>query len=458
MSRLPIRLRLTLVFALALAAVLAGGGFALYGRLASSLDRTLDAGLRARAADVAALVGQSDTGLRESPAANGSAQVLDTRGHVVDSTPGLPRPLLAPAQVERARRGTLWIGRALVGGDATRLLARPVHAQDTQLVVVVGAPLAVRDQALADLRRELLTAGPVALLLASLGGYLVAGAAFRPVERMRARAAEISTHTLSERLPVPPADDEIGALGTTFNALLDRLEAGVRRERRLVADASHELRTPLALLGAEVELALERPRSHAELRAALESARAETDRLTRLAEGLLLLARLDEGRPVLRTRPVALADVLDRVARRFDEAAAAEHRRIEVDETTPTVEADDVRLEQAVGNLVENALRHGAGTVRLSGVRRGETVEVHVADEGDGIPASFAPRAFERFSRVDEARSGPGAGLGLALVRAIAEAHGGTAGAAGADVWLSVAATDSPRPRAPTRDRRTRSG
>jgi heavy metal sensor kinase len=444
MRRVSLRGRLTLVFAAAMAVVFAATGFLLYNRLASSLDGAIDQGLRARGADVAALVRQADNGLSALrpttfPGSGGAfAQVLDRNGKVFDETPGLDHEtLLTPAQLRRALVSTPRLGD---GGEAVRLLAAPVAAQGQKLVVVVGAPLGSRDQALANLRHELLVGGPVALLLASLLGYLLAGAALRPVERMRARADAISAHDLSDRLPVGPARDEIATLGETLNALLDRIETARTRERRFVADASHELRTPLALARAEIELALERPRSEAELATALRSVGEEADRLSQLAEDLLLLARLDEGVLHIRVARTDLDDVIGSVASRFERRAYDDGRVIEVIRSGLRVDADRPRLEQAVANLVENALRHGAGTIRISAREQGDSVEIHVTDEGPGLPSAFAGRAFERFTRADEARSGPGAGLGLAIVQTVAEAHGGHASVNGADVWLTIPA------------------
>jgi heavy metal sensor kinase len=450
MKRLPLRARLTLVFASAMAVVLAVTGFVLYNHLAASLDSTLNQSLRARASDVAALVTQADSGLRTSrPGAsrgpeNSFAQVLDSKGRIFDQTPGLgPAPLLNPAELKAARKGTLLVPRTQNGGDVVRLFASPVSAQGQRLVVIVGAPLGVRDEALSGLRSELLVGGPIALLVAALIGYLVAAAALRPVERMRVRASAISDRHLAERLPVPPAHDEIGRLGETLNAMLERIEAGVRREREFLADASHELRTPVSLLRAEVELALEAPRSKDELLAALRSIGADADRLSQLAEDLLLLNRIDGGLMPLRSETIELDELLEGVATRFRRRAGETGRRIETDGRRLRISADRLRLEQALGNLVENALRYGSGTVRLVGFEREARVEIHVTDQGKGLPPAFASNAFERFSRADEARSSAGAGLGLSIVRAIAEAHGGTAAAAnepdgGADVYLSL--------------------
>jgi two-component system OmpR family sensor kinase len=461
MKRLPIRVRLTLAFAVAIGAVLAGGGFLLYHHLADSLDRTLDQGLRARAADVAAIVRHGDPGLREAPPApvadaSGSfAQVLDRRGTIRDQSPGLGQhPLLAGPLLRRAQTETLLIGRAhRLGGDV-RLLAIPLGANKQKLVLIVGAPLRSRDRTLANLRSELLVGGPAALLLASLIGYLVAGAALRPVERMRTRAAAITEQHLSERLPVPSANDEIARLGATLNQMLGRVERALKRERSFVADASHELRAPLALIRTEVDLALDLPRSADELQTALRSIGEEADRLSQLADHLLLLARLDEGELPLRKEALDAHELLGDVAERFRRRAADDGRRIDVDAPKLGVEADRVRLEQALVNLVDNALRHGAGTVTLTASSGADGVEIHIADEGPGFDNGVTETAFERFTRGDQARSSRGAGLGLAIVKAIVTAHKGSVAvstdtARGADVVLTL----PPAPALPVRAR-----
>jgi len=459
MSRLPIRARLTLAFAGAMALVIGGGGYLLYQRFATSLDRMVDQSLRTRAADAATLVQQvhggdgqqqeAGGGLAEPPPISVSgdefAQALDARGRIFDQTRGLGRrPLLDPAQLARARKGPLLLPRVRRLGVDVRLLAIPVHAQDERLVIVVGVPLRSRDATLASLRSELLIGGPLALLLASVVGYLVAAAALRPVERMRVRADSISERRLSERLPVSRARDEVARLGQTLNAMLARIEQGIARERSFVADASHELRTPLALLRAEVELALEAPRSTGELRRALRSIGEEADRLSQLAEDLLLLARLDEGQLELRQETIEVRGLLEDVASRFARRAEEARRAIEVEARDVSVSGDHLRLEQALANLVENALRHGAGTIRLEARLADDGVEIHVADEGAGFPQDFLPVAFERFSRADQARPSGGAGLGLAIVKAIIDAHDGSVTIAGshggADVCITLPA------------------
>jgi len=406
MSRLPLRLRLALVFAAAMAIVLAAAGAFLYVRLGDSLEEQLDASLVARGEAVAASfrIGGSLPGDEEE-----FAQVIAADGRVVAASPGFDREALI-SRAERAR-----VPVFLARPDA-RLLAVPAGAR----TVVVGGSLENRDEALAGLLAQLLVGGPVALLLASVAGYLLAGAALRPVEAMRRRASEISAETSGSRLPLPRARDEIHRLGATLNAMLDRLDAGLRRERRFVADASHELRTPLASLKAELELALRRPRSGEELVGALRSAAEEVDRLVRLSEALLVLAEDDEGRLPLRRTRFAARDLLEEVAGRF---AAVEVGAAEAGE----LEADRLRLGQALGNLVDNALRHGSPPVRLLASEDGGSLVFRVADAGPGFPPGFLPHAFERFSRADDARTTTGAGLGLALVAAVARAHGGEA-------------------------------
>lgn len=439
MSRLPIRLRLTVVFAAALAGLLAVGGLLVYLYVARSLDQALTASLRTRTSDVSALIAQADNGLGEASqgqlaGGGGFAQVLDSRGRIFDASSGATRaPLLVGAVFRQAKRGPILIRQARNDSEPVRLLATPVQAQDQLLVVVVGTSLRPRDATLGTLRRALLLGAPITLAALALLVYALAASALRPVERMRSQAARLSADGLESRLTVPPARDEVSRLAETLNALLSRLAVAVGRERRFVADASHEMRTPLALLRAEIEVALDRPRPADELRAALRSAGEEAERLTQLAEDLLLLARLQPSGVPIRTAPIDARELLDRIAVRFRKRAARDGRAIVVAGETTLVEADRVRLEHALTNLVDNALRHGGGEIRLSVSRAATTVEMQVSDQGAGFPGVFLPHAFERFAQADESRNDRGAGLGLAIVHAIALAHGGSAVAANED-------------------------
>jgi signal transduction histidine kinase len=409
MSRLPIRVRLTLAFAAATALVLAAAAAFVYVQLRAGLDESIDDALAARAATVAR-TGDAAAGLT-GDAEDGFAVVI-----------GGDRAGAARGPIERVSGD-----RDVPGIDGTvRVLARGD--------VVVGQSLDDRDEVLAGLIAAFAIGGPLAIVLASLLGYALAGSAMRPVEAMRRRAAEISADTTGERLPVPASHDEIHRLGTTLNEMLDRLDAGLLRERRFVADASHELRTPLALLKAELELALRRPRTPEEQTAALRSAAEEADRLVGLAEGLLLLATAEDA--ALRREPVAARELVARVVARFG---------VEAGEAEGELDADPVRLEAALGNLVENALRHGAPPVVVSARREGDRIVLAVADAGPGFPPGFLERAFDRFARADDARTEPGAGLGLAIAAAVARAHGGEATArnlsgAGAEVALVLPA------------------
>jgi heavy metal sensor kinase len=452
-SRVPIRIRVTLAFALVMAIVLAAVGFFLRSQLETQLDESIDENLTARAGQLSVVLRESGAGL--SGANPGSlleqedtlAQVLEPGGEVVDSTAQLGgEPVLTSEQLGEASTGSRFfdVGRLPGLEGETRVFAAPVEVGDEPRVVAVGSSLEDRDEALQSLTTLMLIGGPVALLLASLAGYGVAAAALRPVEAMRERAAEISAGDPGERLPVPPASDELSRLGTTLNEMLGRLEDALARERRFVDDAAHELRTPLALHKTELELALRYQGDEAELRTAIASAVDEIDRLIQLAEDLLVVARAEDGELKLSPEELEADALLGAVAERFRARAAEAGRSIVIENGEGiAVRGDRLRLEQALTSLLDNALRHGGGDVHLSALRRDGTVELHVADDGPGFDEEFIPRAFERFSRADAARTGGGAGLGLSIVDTIARAHGGRAVAAngfggGADVFITL--------------------
>jgi two-component system OmpR family sensor kinase len=455
----PIRLRVAAAFAVAMALVLVLAGILVYVRLGSHLARILDLQLQLRAQDLAVIVREPGASLGETggiqffEAGESYAQLLDMGGRVLEASPELgDTSLLSGNELSAALEDAIYVNRDSVPGldEPSRILAIPVTHEGERLVLLVGATREERAETLRSLRNELLIAGPIALLLATLAGYALAGLSLRPVDSMRRRAAAISAETPGERLPVPQTGDEIERLGETLNEMLARLEAALERERDFVADAGHELRTPLALLRTELELALRHGGSPEELRTAVRTSSEEVDRLAQLAEDLLLIARSDRGRLPLRFEDLDASEVLGSVARRFEWRAHAAGRQLTSEDTAAglQVHGDRIRLEQAVGNLVENALRHGGGDVRLSAAAADGSVELHVVDEGDGFPPEFLERAFERFTRSDQARARGGAGLGLSIVRVIAEAHGGTAHAAnkdgsGVDVWITL-------PRAPS--------
>jgi len=456
MSRTPIRVRVTAAFAVAVTAVLAGSGWFLYARLDSHLALELDRELQLRSQDLAALVRQPNARLtgdntgRFIERGESYAELINGSGHVVDATrPLATTSLLDARELRAARSGTIYVDRHSVSGldEPSRLLAAPVTRGGRRLVLVVGATRQDNAETLAAFRNELLIAGPIALLLASLAGYLLAGLSLRQVDAMRRRAASISADNPGERLPVPPTGDELERLGQTLNDMLGRLEAALQREREFVADAGHELRTPLALLRTELELALRHGGSPEELRAAIGASSREVDRLTQLAEDLLLIARSDDGQLPLRIERIDPSNLLASVVSRFQWRAEAARRLLAANHPEPEarLSGDALRLEQALANMVDNALRHGRGAVHVAWIGANGSVELHVTDEGAGFPRELLPHAFERFSRNDRGHGRSGAGLGLAIVEAIARAHGGEARAAnrpggGADVWLVLPA------------------
>jgi two-component system, OmpR family, sensor kinase len=430
-SRLPIRVRLTLAFAAAMVLVLAAAGVFVYAWVRADLDEGITETLQTRAVAVAR------SGAAAGAADDGFAQILAADGRLVESAGGA-RGAVEPVSGDRR----------VPGIDGTARVLAHAAGGDT---VVVGQSLDDRDEVLAGLVAAFAIGGPLAVVLASILGYALAGAGLRPVEAMRRRAA-----AGAERLPLPAAHDEIYRLGATLNDLLARLRRSIARERRFVADASHELRTPLAVLKTELEAALragEGPESRAgdagpgsrgdgdaepEWRVAVAAAIEECDRLAQLAEDLLVIARTAEG--ALPVRPEALRGrpLLEGVRDRFAERAARDGRAIRVEDGDVTVVADPLRLRQALGNLVDNALRHGAGDVVLRAHPEDGGTVLEVTDGGPGFAPDIAGRAFERFARGDRARTRGGTGLGLAIVRAIAEAHGGRATLEGATVrvWM----------------------
>jgi heavy metal sensor kinase len=434
--RLPIRLRLAVVSGALMAVLLAALGAFLYLRLESDLRQAVDAGLRSRAEVLVAgsASGRLPEGGGLAEADEAFAQLLAPDGRVLDSTSGLAsRPLLTATAVDSVT------GPGFFDADVATLEepvpARLLAVPSGEGFMVVGVSVEDQREALGRLLVLLAAGGPVAVALASGVGWLVAGAALRPVERLRVEAEAVSGSEPGRRLPVPDTGDELAKLGRSLNRMLDRLEAAVDRERRFVGDASHELRTPLANLRAELDLALRRARTSEELAAALASAAEETERLTRLAEDLLVLARAGGGALPVRRASVNLSALVRSVVDRF--AGRATERGVSLETVAGAgvqASVDEDRLRQAVGNLIDNALRYspsgGAVTVELG--RSDGILSIEVTDTGEGFDPAFLSRAFEPFSRADPSRSrgAGGAGLGLAIVRAVAEAHGGSVEAA----------------------------
>ncbi len=442
MSRVPVRLRLTAAFALAMVLVLAATGLFVYLRVQGDLDESVRSGLESRAAAVAAS-GHASAGAT-GDGEDGFAQMLTADGRVIDAVGDVRDNVLTSAELAQVAAGDGVEAERDVSGveDTARILAIPATGRAS--VVAVGQSLADRDETLSALIASFAVGGPIAVVLASLLGYALAAAGLRPVEAIRRRAAGVSLERDGEPLPLPAANDEIRRLAETLNEMLDRLRRSYEREASFVADASHELRTPVSVIKTELEAAL-RGYPATEAREALVAAIEECDHLAQLAEDLLVVARTAEGGLPVRPRTLNAEELLAGVRERFVDRARERDRTIEVDaDGGLRVHADELRLRQALGNLVDNALRYGDGTIVLRAMPGPGEVVLEVADEGTGFAPDVEGRAFERFARGDVARTRGGTGLGLAIVRAIAEAHGGSAdivpGASGATVRVRLPA------------------
>jgi two-component system OmpR family sensor kinase len=465
---MSLRTRLALLFALGAAAVVTVGGLAYVWHLRVSVNAALDDTLTARANALAAglkhsrplvIHGQRNGSQQQFSGADEIMQVLTPGGGVLDSPAAGADPLLRGAQLRRAAAGPVVL-TTVIEGEQVRLLAIPARNGGHRVIAVVGTNTKVAQAAEIRAQTVILIGAPLAAAAGGLAAWLLTGAALRPVERMRRRLTEITEHDPGARLPIPATRDELTVLAVTMNAVLDRLQPALVRQRDFVADAGHELRTPLTALRAELELAGRPGRSRRDLATAVATAAGDTERVIRLSEDLLLLASVDDGAAFLRPGEMNLADVLSAAVRSFGAQAAARGVTVnmEASEHLPIV-ADAGRIRQAADNLIHNAIRHApsgstvAVTARASPESDRPALLIEVRDQGPGFPADFLPHAFERFRRADAARSrsAGGAGLGLAIVAAIAGAHGGRVVAdnpagGGARVRIELPARAQPEP------------
>ncbi|MDQ3943917.1 MAG: ATP-binding protein [Actinomycetota bacterium] len=357
-------------------------------------------------------------------------QVLDSNRRVVAVSENLVgRGPVVPRQPDPDSDGTLRITVERMPVDSResfRVFGRRVTVPSGEIVTLyVATEMAPVRSTVADLHRAVTVGGPLLLLLAGMAVWMLVGRALRPVEGIRRQVAEISEAALDRRVPEPPHDDEVGRLARTMNAMLGRLQRSAERQGRFVADASHELRSPLAATRTTLEVALAHPGSTT-WEAAAGDVLAETERMERLVDDLLFLARGDEGQLRAAPGPVDLDDIIGAEANR-----TRARGRVGID--TSDVGAAQVRgvgahLERVVRNLLENAEIHARSAVSVSLTRDGRTVVLAVTDDGPGIAAADRERIFDRFVRLEEARArhGGGAGLGLAIAREIVAAHGGT--------------------------------
>lgn len=436
---MPIRFRLAVAVAVATFLIFSLAGFLFVRSFRQGLETSLHPGLRAQAATLAQEIGPDGAGvdLRAAegplPSHDVVAQVLDRDGHVLTATQESgDRPVIPASTVRRANAGPVFT-RVRIGREREPylVLARSVVAPGRP-IAVVATSLEATDRAVGRVRRALLIGGGATVALAGVAAWLLAAAALRPVERMRREAAALSEHDRAGRLQVPSTRDEIAALGTTMNDLLARLQGALARQRAFVADAGHELRTPIAVLRTELELAARPYRSRPELDDGIRHAADQTERLQRIADELLFLARSDDGDEPLHSETVPIVSLLDRSAAAFSTRADACDVTIAIEgDPALMVRGDAEVLRRAIDNLLDNALRYApAGSVITArAALDAHELTVGVVDAGPGFPPEFLPHAFERFRRADDARTRAdgGAGLGLAIVLAVARRHGGTA-------------------------------
>jgi two-component system, OmpR family, sensor kinase len=436
----PIRVRLTLLYVLVLAAIIAGLIAFVATRLRADLTAELDGTLRDAAAQIAhsyRAEGPSefhDTSRTVLPSARdepAGAQVLDPSEHVVlsEGAPPAAVPLVGPDALATVLAGSTVIFSRRLGRPVRHMrgVATPAGWRGRRQVLVVAESLHQVDDAAHRVLLLLLVGGSAALALVGVGGWWIARRALRPVDRMTTRAEAIGTDDLSQRIAVPRVNDELAHLARTLNAMLDRLHDHVQARQRLVADASHELRAPLAAMRAELDVSLRQDERDPNARAALALARDDAVRLARIVDNLLTLARVDEGRLELLKAPHDLHELARRAARAHQPAATARHIQLTIDGDQLVAAVDGDRLGQVLGNLLDNAIRHSIdhGLVRLEIQQEGGHALISVSDQGPGIPRELRERVFERFSRQDPARRRGGAGLGLAICREIVHAHDG---------------------------------
>jgi len=428
LRRLSLRARLLLVSVVVLAVGLAGGGVMLAVTMNFALHRAANTEALDTAKAVAELV-NSETLPTPVPAAPSvRVQVVDAQAHVLAASVTTDRlvPILYERELMRLPDGEgMYIPGERIGFEGrVRVVSLAAGPANAPVKVLVARPIGDLTQSVDLLRTTLLATFPLLVALLALVSWRIAGAALRPVEALRAGAEEITGGTRPGRLPVPDSQDEIHRLAVTLNDMLHRLDSARARQRAFVADAAHELRSPLTNMRTELEVAQRLPDTTdwPELAGDLLT---DVERLSRLVDDLLLLARSDDGGA--RTAPapsgeVELGQLLAEVAARYP---AVEYERPAV---PLRVAGDRDALARVVANLLDNAVRHAASSVRLTVTADGAYRRIAVADDGPGIPAADRERVFDRFTRLDggRARDAGGSGLGLAIVRELVRRHRGT--------------------------------
>ena len=437
MRRPSIRWRLTLWYGAVLSTILVGTDVAIYLLMHHHLLILTDAALTEELVELGDEVGRAESlddlpqelALRFARHEGYEFQVRTVGGESVFRSDRLGRGGLPVARLDQESREPNYRTITVKPVGEGRLASQVVRGPAGPLVVQAAVSLDPNAEALRELVAVLLTTGPLAMAGALVGGYLLARKALAPVDRMVATAAEITATRLDRRLEGDQSDDELGRLGKTLNGMIERLERSFGEVRRFTADAAHELRTPLSMMRTAAEVALRSPRSPEQDGRVLEDLLEEIERLTRLVTQLLFLCREDAGLPTGPRRAVRLDEVTREVAGHMQVLAREKAVSLKVDCcATCVVEGDEDRLRQLLFNLLDNAIKYASpgGAVGVHGEVSDGRAKVVVADTGVGIPPKHLPHVFERFYRVDPARSEEGGtGLGLSICRSIAEAHRG---------------------------------
>lgn len=438
--RLPIRWRLTVWYALLLAAALALFAGALYfglrQRLYAGLDEQLvdQAALTLRSIDVSGDRPNMDHPALELEDGEYYLRLLNAEGQVVLETRGDEDIVPPGADVFAAARTgqTVFSDAPDSEDETTRVVSVPIRGDAGSPpvgVLQVGLDRDEIDEPLNELVRALALAVPLVSVLAGASGYLLAGRALAPVAAITTLAGNIGAGDLGARLNLDGPDDELGRLARTFDAMLARIDDAFERQRRFTGDAAHELRTPLSLMRAQVDLALARPRSNAEYQEALRDLDGDLARLTGLVGTLLTLARADAGRLAIEREPFDLATTIELVLAQYGSLAETSGVTLRQETEPAPLLADEDLLLQLLVNLIDNALAHTppGGIVAVGCQPRDGSIALWVDDTGEGVAPEHQPRIFDRFYRGDSgrARAQGGAGLGLAISRAIVEGHGG---------------------------------
>ena len=437
MRRASIRFRLTAWYIFLLALILIGFSLALYAALSGQIYRNLDDRLRAEAGVAANRLTQGE--IEEDPRSIGvplsnvPLRLLDSAGREVASSSGLRGAPIDPALLAEATRqgGVLYTTHLSDGSPARGYLLPLQHDGRTTGFLETAELLAGAEATLRDLALILFVAVPATLALASFGGLFIADRALRPIDAITREAQRIGEQHLDRRLNLNLPDDEVGRLARTFDAMLARLDTAFQRQRQFTGDASHELRTPLTVMKTNIGVTLNRPRTPDEYRAALSDLEGDVNRLARLTDDLLLLARADAGRPLIEKREMDVSAVARAAV--DDLRPLAEAKSLTLNLVAPDalpMQGDPDRLQHLLSNLIDNAIKYtprGRVQVRLE-ASAPDSIRITVADTGPGIAPEHVPHVFERFYRIDASRSSEqgGSGLGLAIAQSIAVAHGGS--------------------------------